>query len=127
MVRVVAFLSMICTFIPPWLEEMPIKHWKRFRRWWGWKTLYVSEWWREQKETVSESFTQSRVSLWYDKGNTSVCDNVLQLNKVVRKSPPIYHKHPNLPEITLSALAETGHAEPTIRVLNNDPTLVINQ
>ncbi len=44
----------------------------------------------EKKWSVSESFALSRVSLWHDKGNSTVCDNVPQLNKVVRKSPPIY-------------------------------------
>ncbi|KAK0224346.1 hypothetical protein IW262DRAFT_1295966 [Armillaria fumosa] len=52
--------------------------------------------------SVSEWFRDSQVSLWYDK---------------VRKRPPIYHERPHLPEITLSALAKTGHAELTIPVL----------
>ncbi|KAK0430112.1 hypothetical protein EV421DRAFT_1937998 [Armillaria borealis] len=84
-------------------EETPVESWKR---WWAWKKISVSKW-----------FAHSRVSWYYDKGNTSVCNNKKQLNQVVRKSPPLYHEYPDFPEVTLSALTETGHAELTIPVL----------
>ncbi|PBK62317.1 hypothetical protein ARMSODRAFT_1024926 [Armillaria solidipes] len=80
-------------------EETPVESWKR---WWAWKKISVSKWWRWRKMSVSVSFARSRVSLWYDK---------------VRRSPPLYHLYPDLPEVTLSALIGTGHAESTIPVL----------
>ncbi|KAK0235563.1 hypothetical protein EDD85DRAFT_955130 [Armillaria nabsnona] len=83
-------------------EETSVERWERFKGWWDSKKQNVSYLWREKKRSVSESFAHSRVSLWYDK---------------VRKSPPIYHQHPNLLEITLSAILETGQAESTIPVL----------
>ncbi|KAK0479131.1 hypothetical protein IW261DRAFT_1336747 [Armillaria novae-zelandiae] len=48
---------------------------------------------------------------------TSVCDNAPDLNKVVRRRSPIYHERRNLPDITLTAVAETGRVELTIPVL----------
>ncbi|KAK0479126.1 hypothetical protein IW261DRAFT_1336769 [Armillaria novae-zelandiae] len=77
----------------------------------------VSESWREKKKSASRWFVHSRVSLWYDKGITSVHNNAPELNEVVRRRPPIYHERPNLPDITFTALTETGRAESTIPVL----------
>ncbi|KAK0430123.1 hypothetical protein EV421DRAFT_1913380 [Armillaria borealis] len=98
-------------------EETPIERWKRFKGWWDSKKRNVSYSWRKYKRSVSESFAHSPVSLWYDKGNTFVCNNKKQLNKVVRRSPPLYHQDPDLPEVTLSALIETCREESTIPVL----------
>ncbi|PBK62310.1 hypothetical protein ARMSODRAFT_943196 [Armillaria solidipes] len=83
-------------------EETSIERWKRFKGWWDSKKRNVSYSWRKNKRSVFESFAHSRVSLWYDK---------------VRRSPPLYHQDPDLPEVTLSALIETGHEESTIPVL----------
>ncbi|KAK0499245.1 hypothetical protein EDD18DRAFT_1070748 [Armillaria luteobubalina] len=69
-----------------------------------------------RKGYASRWFAHSQVSLWYDKGNISACNNEPELNKVARKCRPIYHEL-NLPNLTLSALGETGHAELTIPVL----------
>ncbi|KAK0229714.1 hypothetical protein EDD85DRAFT_1026257, partial [Armillaria nabsnona] len=68
-------------------EETSVERRKRYKGWWDSKKQNVSYSWRKKKWSVSESFAQSRVSLWYDK---------------VRKSPPIYHKSPDLPNSTLS-------------------------
>ncbi len=72
MVRVVSFFSAIFTFIPARLEEMPVARWKRY---WVRKKSSLSEWGRDQKMSVFELFTRPRVSSYYDKGNTSVCNN----------------------------------------------------
>ncbi|KAK0224356.1 hypothetical protein IW262DRAFT_1459412 [Armillaria fumosa] len=91
-------------------EETSIEHWKRFNSWWDSKKWIISNFWQKAKRSVS--------TLWCDKGNASVCDNAPELNfyKVARNSLPITHQF-HLPVITLSALAETGHAELTIPVL----------
>ncbi|KAK0479162.1 hypothetical protein IW261DRAFT_1399540 [Armillaria novae-zelandiae] len=99
------------------LEEASIEYWARFKAWCGRKKWMVSDSWQEKKNSTSRWFAHSQVSLWYDKGITSVCDNAPELNKVVRRRPPIYHERPNLPDITLTAFAETGRAELTIPVL----------
>ncbi|KAK0224350.1 hypothetical protein IW262DRAFT_886459 [Armillaria fumosa] len=83
-------------------EEASIEHWKRLKYWWDLKKCRIGYWRWKKKRPISEWFAHSQVSLWYDK---------------VRKRPPIYHKCRDLPEITLSALAETGHTELTIPVL----------
>ncbi|SJL13278.1 uncharacterized protein ARMOST_16718 [Armillaria ostoyae] len=80
-------------------EETLVKRWED---WWRETKELVSDWWWEQKWYISQSFARSRVSWYYDK---------------VRKRPPLYHQRPDLPEVTLSALIETGHAESTIPVL----------
>ncbi|KAK0499248.1 hypothetical protein EDD18DRAFT_66318 [Armillaria luteobubalina] len=77
-----------------WLRERYVS------RWWYSKTESPRHWWRMRKLSVSEWFAHSQISLWYDK---------------VRKCPPTYHI-PDLPELTLSALGETGRAELTIPV-----------
>ncbi|KAK0224358.1 hypothetical protein IW262DRAFT_1372503 [Armillaria fumosa] len=69
---------------------------QRFMQWQRTMRLVITEWW-------DEWLSSSLVSWCYDN---------------VRKSPPMYHKRPNLPEITLSAVAETGRTELTIPVLN---------
>ncbi|SJL13336.1 uncharacterized protein ARMOST_16776 [Armillaria ostoyae] len=97
-------------------EETSIERWKRFKGWWDSKKWNVPYSWRKNEKSVSESFAQ-RISLWYDKGNTFVCNNEKQLNRVVRRSPPLYHQDSDLPEVTLSALIDTGRAESTIPVL----------
>ncbi|KAK0224352.1 hypothetical protein IW262DRAFT_1493122 [Armillaria fumosa] len=83
-------------------EEASFKDWKRLKAWWDSKKQSIGYWWRKKKRFTSEWFAHSKGSLWFDK---------------VRKRPPIYHERPHLPEITLSALAETGRAEFTIPVL----------
>ncbi len=81
-------------------------------RWQRTKRLVVTEWW---DEWLKISF----VSWRYDNGK-DFCLSYFQrkLTKSVRKSPPIYHKRPDLPEITLPAFAETGRVELSIPVLN---------
>ncbi|KAK0477216.1 hypothetical protein EDD18DRAFT_1469346 [Armillaria luteobubalina] len=81
-------------------QEAPIEHRKRLKHWWNLKKWRIRYLWRKKKRLTFKRFPHSQVSLWYDK---------------VRKSLPMYHK-PNLPELTLSALDETGHAELTIPV-----------
>ncbi|KAK0499258.1 hypothetical protein EDD18DRAFT_1377286 [Armillaria luteobubalina] len=76
---------------------------------WDWlksKKQIISYLWWKTKGSIAEWFAHSQVSLWYDK----------VLNELVTKGPPIYDV-PNLPEIALSALAETGQAEFAIPVL----------
>ncbi|KAK0479135.1 hypothetical protein IW261DRAFT_1419881 [Armillaria novae-zelandiae] len=87
-----------------------------FKAWCGRKKVMVSRSWWQKKKSASRWFEHSRVSLWYDKGITSVLNNAPELNKVVRRCPPIYHEPRNLPDITLTALTETGRAESTIPV-----------
>ncbi|KAK0479165.1 hypothetical protein IW261DRAFT_1564526 [Armillaria novae-zelandiae] len=94
------------------------QYWAPFKVWRGRKKWFISDSWQNKKISISKWFAHSEVSLWYDKGITSVCDNAPELNKVVRRCPPIYHEYPNLREITLTALTETGCAESTIPVLN---------
>ncbi|KAK0479149.1 hypothetical protein IW261DRAFT_1399519 [Armillaria novae-zelandiae] len=77
----------------------------------------VSESWWEKKEWASRWFAHSQVSLWNNKGIASVRDNAPELNEVVRRRRPIYPEPPNLPDITITALAETGRTELTIPVL----------
>ncbi|KAK0224354.1 hypothetical protein IW262DRAFT_886904 [Armillaria fumosa] len=82
------------------LEEASIGHWKRFHCWWNSKRRIILYVCRKMKESAYEWFAHTQVSVAYDK---------------VRKRRPIYHE-PDLPEITLSALTETGHTELTIPV-----------
>ncbi|KAK0224353.1 hypothetical protein IW262DRAFT_1481655 [Armillaria fumosa] len=79
------------------------RRWTRLKRRWDWKKVIIGSWWWKKKRRIFKWFSHTRASLWYDK-------------EIVRKRPPTYHKL-NLPEITLSALGETGHAELTIPVL----------
>ncbi|KAK0479167.1 hypothetical protein IW261DRAFT_1626405 [Armillaria novae-zelandiae] len=83
-------------------EEASIEYQRRFMRWWHSKKRDILYSWKKKKNTVFKWFAHSQVSLWYDR---------------VRRRPPIYHEHRNLPKITLSALAETGREELTIPVL----------
>ncbi|KAK0479114.1 hypothetical protein IW261DRAFT_163486 [Armillaria novae-zelandiae] len=76
-------------------------YWARFKARCESKKWIISNSWQNKKRCVSKWFAHSEVSLWYDK---------------VRRRPPIYHEHPNLPKITLTALAETGRAELTTPV-----------
>ncbi|KAK0479159.1 hypothetical protein IW261DRAFT_1593739 [Armillaria novae-zelandiae] len=91
--------------------------WARLKAWCGRRKVMVWRSWREKKEWASRWFAHSQVSLWYTKGFASVRDNAPELNKVVIRRPPMYHEYPNLPDITLTALAETGRTELNILVL----------
>ncbi|PBK59609.1 hypothetical protein ARMSODRAFT_966750 [Armillaria solidipes] len=84
-------------------EETFVERWKR---WWVWKTESVSKWWARQKLALTKFYKPYRVYWPLYEGE---------------KSPPMFSHWddcPNLPEITLSALTETGQAESTIPVSN---------
>ncbi|PBK62312.1 hypothetical protein ARMSODRAFT_1089200 [Armillaria solidipes] len=84
-------------------EETFVERWKR---WWVWKKESVSKWWTRQKIALSKFYKPYRVYWPLYEGT---------------KSPPMFSywlHRPNLPEITLSALTETGQAESSISVLN---------
>ncbi|KAK0224363.1 hypothetical protein IW262DRAFT_1459416 [Armillaria fumosa] len=95
-------------------EEISIEHWKPLKNWWHSKKQSIWYSWQKNKKSVSEWFAHSQVSLQYDQGSTSVCDNAPELIKVIGECPP--SPRPYLPWITLSTIAKTGRAEFTIPV-----------
>ncbi len=97
------FLSTIYKFILLRPEDTFIERWNR--------------WWQRQKLSVSKFFKDYRRRWPYYEGNSSVCSNDPQLNKLGTKSPPTDRCHLPNREFTLSAYAETGQAESTIPVL----------
>ncbi|KAK0479168.1 hypothetical protein IW261DRAFT_1626413 [Armillaria novae-zelandiae] len=98
-------------------EERFTGYWARFKAWYDSTKWIISNSWQKKKMSVSKWFERSEVSLCYDKGNPSVDNNALELNKIVTRRPPIYQEDPELPETTLTALAETGRTELTVPVL----------
>ncbi|PBK62345.1 hypothetical protein ARMSODRAFT_964208 [Armillaria solidipes] len=84
-------------------EETLVERWKR---WWVWKKKSASKWWARQKLALTKFYKPYRVYWPLYEG---------------MKSPPMFSHwddRPNLPKITLSALTETGQAESSIPVLN---------
>ncbi|KAK0224335.1 hypothetical protein IW262DRAFT_1372350 [Armillaria fumosa] len=86
-------------------EEASIERRKRFKGWWGSRKDSILHLWRKKKRAVSRLLAPLQVYLSYDKVSKRL------------PSPPIYGENPGPPEITLSAVAETGHAELTVPVL----------
>ncbi len=103
-VCVSVFLSTIYEFILLRPEDTCIGRWNR--------------WWQRQKLSVSKFFRDLRRYWPYYEGNSAFCSNEPQLNKLGTKSPPTEGGRFLFHDFTLSAFAETGQAESTIPVLN---------
>ncbi len=103
-VCVSVLLSTIYEFILLRPEDTCIGRWNR--------------WWQRRKLSVSKFFKDLRRYWPYYEGNSTFCSNEPQLNKLGTKSPPTEGGRFLFHEFTLSAFAETGQAESTIPVLN---------